>query len=49
MISPQFRTWKDGKPTTIVVYTKMARGEMARHIIKNRIERIEDLHWDINL
>lgn len=49
VISPEFKTWKDGIPTTIVVYTKMARGEMARHIIKNKIERIEELHWDVNL
>lgn len=46
VISPEFKTWKDGKLKTIVVYTKIARGEMARYIIKNRIERIEDLHLD---
>lgn len=32
-----------GKLKTIVVYTKMCRGEMLRYIIKNRIERPEDL------
>lgn len=47
VISPEFKTWKNGKLTTIVIYTKIARGEMARHIIKNRIEKIEDLHWDL--
>lgn len=46
VISPEFKTWKNGKLTTIVIYAKIARGEMARYIIKNRIERIEDLHLD---
>lgn len=46
VISPEFKTWKNGKLTTIVVYTKIARGETARYILKNRIERIEDLHLD---
>lgn len=44
VVSPEFKTWKNGKLTTIVVYTKIARGETARYILKNRIERIEDLH-----
>lgn len=43
VITPEFQIWKGGKLKTIVVYTKMCRGEMLRYIIKNRIERPEDL------
>ncbi len=46
VISPEFKTWKNGKLTTIVVYAKIARGETAGYIIKNRIEKIEDMHFD---
>lgn len=46
VISPEFKTWRNGKLKTIVVYTKIARGETAGYIIKNRIEKIEDLHFD---
>lgn len=38
IITPEFHVWKNGKPGTIVVYTKMCRGEMTRFILKNRIE-----------
>ena len=38
VIVPEFHTWKNGKLSTIVVYTKMCRGEMTRYILKNRIE-----------
>ncbi|MDO5572239.1 MAG: YaaA family protein [Bacteroidales bacterium] len=38
VFSPEFKTYKDGKLKTIVVYTKIARGETARQIIKERIE-----------
>ena len=34
---------KRGKPTTVVIYTKMARGAMTRYIIKNRIENPEEI------
>lgn len=34
---------KNGKPATVVVYTKMSRGEMTRSILKNRIEDPEEL------
>jgi len=43
VITPEFYTWKNGKPATIVVYAKMCRGEMTRFILKNRIEDPEEL------
>ncbi len=43
VISPEFLVHKDGKLKTIVVYTKMCRGEMTRYILKNRIEDPEAL------
>lgn len=43
VIVPEFHLWKNGKLSTIVVYTKMARGEMARFILKNRIDVVENL------
>ena len=49
VITPEFQVWKKGKLTTVVIYTKMCRGEMARYIIKNRIEKPEELksfNWE---
>lgn len=43
VVTPQFHVWKKGKLATIVVYTKMSRGEMTRFILKNRINDPEDL------
>ncbi len=43
VITPEFQVWKGGELKTIVIYTKMNRGEMVRFIIKNRIENPEDL------
>lgn len=43
IITPEFQVWKEGKLKTIVIYTKMCRGEMVRSIIKNRIENPDDL------
>lgn len=43
IITPDFRVWKNGKANTIVIYAKMARGQMVRHIIKNRISEPEEL------
>lgn len=43
VITPEFQVWKNGKFSTIVVYTKMCRGEMTRFILKNRIESPQDL------
>ncbi len=57
IITPEFSVIKNGKKTTIVIYTKMMRGEMARFILKNRITTLEGLksfesegfHYDNNL
>lgn len=43
VISPEFRTWNGDRLKTIVVYTKMCRGAMARFIIRNRIADTEML------
>lgn len=43
VVVPEFYVWKNGKPATVVVYTKMSRGEMARYILKNRIESVDKL------
>lgn len=43
IVTPEFRVQKDGKLATIVVYTKMARGEMARFILKNRLASTDEL------
>ena len=37
VITPDFKVWKNGKAETIVIYAKMARGQMTRYIVKNRI------------
>ena len=37
IVTPQFSVMKNDKLTTIVIYTKMMRGEMTRFILKNRI------------
>lgn len=49
VITPEFQMWKKGKLTTVVVYAKMCRGEMTRFIIKNRIEKPNELktfNWE---
>lgn len=43
VITPEFKVWKNGKPNTIVIYAKMARGQLTRHIIRNRISNPEEL------
>ncbi|RHR62823.1 peroxide stress protein YaaA [Parabacteroides sp. AF17-28] len=43
IVTPDFKVWKNGKAETIVIYAKMARGQMTRHIIKNRITNPEEL------
>ncbi|MDD3039434.1 peroxide stress protein YaaA [Bacteroides sp.] len=43
VMTPEFHVWKNGKLATVVVYTKMCRGEMARCILKNKIEDLEEL------
>lgn len=49
IITPEFKVWKDGNAKTIVIYTKMARGQMTRHILKNRItdpEELKNFSWE---
>ncbi len=43
VITPDFKVLKNGKAKTVVIYAKMARGKMTRHIIKNRITNPEEL------
>ena len=43
VVTPEFHVWKNGKLATVVVYTKMSRGEMTRYILKNRIESVDQL------
>lgn len=43
IIKPVFLDQKNGKYKVISFYAKKARGLMARYIIENKIERIEDL------
>lgn len=47
IITPVFKDFKNGKYKIISVYAKMARGMMTSFIMKNRIEKAEDLkHFD---
>ena len=49
VITPEFYTLKNGKPTTVVIYAKMCRGEMTRFILKNRIahpEQLKEFEWE---
>lgn len=48
VISPEFKVWKDGKLKTIVIYTKIARGQATREIIKNKISDTGALNKLIN-
>lgn len=43
IIEPSFKVYKNGKLKTIVVYTKMCRGAMARHAIIHQVNTIEQL------
>ncbi|MDH6305951.1 cytoplasmic iron level regulating protein YaaA (DUF328/UPF0246 family) [Parabacteroides sp. PF5-5] len=43
VITPDFKVLKGDKAKTIVIYAKMARGQMVRYIIKNKITQPEDL------
>ena len=49
VITPEFRIREGDRLKTIVVYTKMCRGEMTRHLIRNRItdpERLKEFEWE---
>jgi cytoplasmic iron level regulating protein YaaA (DUF328/UPF0246 family) len=43
VIQPHFFIMKDGRPKTIVIYTKTCRGAMAHYVTCNRISNPEDL------
>lgn len=43
VVSPEFREERYGEQKIVTVYTKRARGMMARFIIENQIERTEEL------
>jgi len=43
VIDVEFYEYKNDKFQQIVIYTKKARGMMARYVIENRIEKIEDI------
>ncbi len=43
VINCHFKDYKDEKLKTIIVYAKKARGIMARYIIENAVEKIEEL------
>ncbi len=49
IITPEFKLYKNGKLTTIVIYCKMARGQMCREIIKKQItdpEMLKTFCWE---
>lgn len=49
VLTPEFKVWKNGKYQTVVIYAKMARGEMSRFIIKHQItdpEKLKDFSWE---
>ena len=43
VITPVFKDFNNGQYKTVMVYAKKARGMMASYIIKNKIEKINDL------
>jgi len=43
IVSANFREFKNGEYKTIMTFAKQARGLMASYIIKNRIEKVEDI------
>ena len=43
IVTPVFKDFNNGQYKTVMVYAKKARGMMASYIIKNKIERKEDL------
>ena len=43
IVTPIFKDWKNDKYKIISFYAKKARGMMAAYLIKNRVERVEDI------
>ena len=49
VVSPLFKDYKNGKLKTIMMYAKKARGTMARYIVQNKLNSLEDLkHYNID-
>lgn len=49
IITPEFRISEGDRVRTIVVYTKMCRGEMARHLLCDRVstpEELQGFEWE---
>lgn len=49
VITPEFRQEEGGRMRTVVVYTKMCRGEMVRYIIRHHLEdpeRLKAFEWE---
>lgn len=49
VLTPEFRIREGDRLKTVVVYTKMCRGEMTRHILRNRIaapEALKAFGWE---
>lgn len=49
VITPEFRIREGDRLKTVVVYTKMCRGEMTRYLLRNRIadpEQIKTFEWE---
>ena len=44
VVTPEFKVMQEGQWRTIVVYTKMCRGQMTRFMLKNHPLIIEDLY-----
>ena len=43
IVTPEFKVEKDGRLKTIVIYTKMCRGAMARYILTNKLMDVDEL------
>jgi cytoplasmic iron level regulating protein YaaA (DUF328/UPF0246 family) len=43
MITPIFKEYKNGEYKTVMMYAKHARGKMARFLIQNELESIDQL------
>jgi cytoplasmic iron level regulating protein YaaA (DUF328/UPF0246 family) len=44
IIKPVFKDVKNGIPKVISFFAKRARGMLAKYIIKNRVDNIDELH-----
>ena len=43
VLTPDFKTVQGDKERSIVIYTKMCRGLLARQVLKNRITSVDEL------